>query len=53
MIKRAGAQVLEKKEDYIVVELAADAGHVRDFIGSMKDFKVLELVRSGRVAVSL
>ena len=53
IIKRAGAQVLEKKEEYLVVELAADAGHVRDFISNMKSFKVVELVRSGRVAVAL
>ncbi|MDD5019945.1 MAG: acetolactate synthase small subunit [Candidatus Omnitrophica bacterium] len=53
IIKRAKAEILEKKEDYIVVEVAADADHVRNFINELKSFKVLELVRSGRVAVAI
>jgi len=53
IIKRAKAEILEKKPDYIVVEVAADADHVRNFINELKGFKVLELVRSGRVAVAI
>lgn len=53
IIKRAKAEILEKKPDYIVVEVAADADHVRNFINELKSFKVLELVRSGRVAVAI
>ncbi|MFB3919104.1 acetolactate synthase small subunit [Candidatus Velamenicoccus archaeovorus] len=53
IIKRAKAEVLVKKDDYLVVEVAADADHVRNLIGELKAFKVLELVRSGRVAVAI
>jgi len=53
IIKRAKAEVLIKKDDYLVVEAAADADHVRNLIGELKAFKVLELVRSGRVAVAI
>jgi acetolactate synthase-1/3 small subunit len=53
IIKRAKAEILEKKPDYIVVEVAADADHVRNFINELKGFKVLELVRSGRVAIAI
>ena len=53
IIKRAKAEILEKKPDYIVVEVAADADHVRNLINELKGFKVLELVRSGRVAVAI
>jgi len=53
IIKRAKAEILEKKPDYIVVEVVADADHVRNFINELKGFKVLELVRSGRVAVAI
>jgi acetolactate synthase-1/3 small subunit len=53
IIKRAKAEVLVKKDDYLVVEVAADADHVRNFINELKSFKVLELVRSGRVAVAI
>lgn len=49
---RVGASVLETKEDYCVVELVADHDRIRDFLGALKDFKVLELVRSGRVAIA-
>jgi acetolactate synthase-1/3 small subunit len=53
IIKRAKAEVLAKKDDYLIVEVAADADHVRDLISELKAFKVLELVRSGRVAVAI
>ncbi|MFA5038237.1 MAG: acetolactate synthase small subunit [Candidatus Omnitrophota bacterium] len=53
IIKREGAQVLEKKEDYMVIELAQDAEHVRNFIHELKGFKIVELVRSGRVAIAV
>lgn len=53
IIKRAKAEILEKKPDYVVVEVVADADHVRNFINELKSFKVLELVRSGRVAVAI
>ena len=53
LIKRFRAQVLEKKEGHVVIELAEDAEHVRNFVNELKDYKILELVKSGRVAIAV
>ncbi len=52
VIARAKAEILEKREDYIVVELVADTEHIKNFLQALKDYKVIELVRSGRVAIA-
>lgn len=52
-IARAKAEVVEKKNDYLVVELVNNADRIRIFLEELKDFKVLELVRSGRVAIAV
>ena len=52
IIERSRAVLLEKKEDYIIVEMVNDQEHIRNFLGELKDFKVMELVRSGRIAIA-
>lgn len=52
IIDKEKAMVLEKREDCIILELAGDQEHIKVFLGELKDFKVLELVRSGRVAIA-
>lgn len=52
IIARSKALVLEKKDDYLIVELAADQEHLRNFLGELKDFKIAELVKSGRIAIA-
>jgi acetolactate synthase-1/3 small subunit len=52
IIEKSKVVLLEKKEDYIIVELVNDQEHIRDFLGELKDFKVMELVRSGRIAIA-
>jgi len=49
---KAGARLLEKKSDSIIVELVADQEHIRSFLTELKDFKVVEVVRSGRIAIA-
>lgn len=53
IISKAQAQILVKKADYLIVELNADQARVRLFLGELKDFKVTELVRSGRIAIEV
>lgn len=52
VLSRAGARILESQPDTVVVELVADCEHIKNFLGMLKDYKVLELVRSGRVAIA-
>ena len=52
VIAKAGAVVLEKKEDAVIVEVANDQEHIRNFLAELKDFKVVEVVRSGRIAIA-
>ncbi len=51
-INKQKAAILEKKEDTIILELVSDQEHLKNFLGELKDFKVLELIRSGRVAIA-
>ncbi len=52
LIQRAKAVILEKKEDYLIVELVNDQEHLNNFLGELKEFKVAELIRSGRIAIA-
>jgi acetolactate synthase-1/3 small subunit len=47
-----GARILEKKSDSVIVELVDDQEHTNDFLAALKDFKVVEVVRSGRIAIA-
>ncbi|HAJ57708.1 MAG TPA: acetolactate synthase small subunit [Candidatus Omnitrophica bacterium] len=49
---KAKADILEKKEDFCIIELVADRDHINNFLGQLKDFKLVELVRSGRIAIA-
>jgi len=46
------AQVLEKKADYLIVEVVDDQKKIQDFLAELKDFKISELVRTGRIAIA-
>lgn len=46
------AQVLEEKNDYIILELANDQEHVKRSLKELEIFNILELVRSGRIAIA-
>ena len=50
--KVTNARLLEKKSDSIIVELVDDQEHIRNFLAELKDFKVVEVVRSGRIAIA-
>ncbi len=52
VVSRNKAQIISHKEDSCIVELVADQVKVANFLGELKDFKVVELVKSGRVAMA-
>lgn len=52
IIEKAKAQILEKKSDAVIVELVGDQDHIKGFLSDIRDYKVLELVKSGRVAIA-
>jgi acetolactate synthase-1/3 small subunit len=53
LVEKERAVILKKKEDEVLVELISDQEHIKGFLGELKDFKVLELVKSGRVAIAI
>lgn len=52
LVDRAGARILEKKSDFVIVELVDDQERIKNFLAALKDFKVVEVVRSGRIAIA-
>ncbi len=53
VVQKDQAVLLKKKNDEVLVELVNDQDHIKAFLGELKNFKVLELVKSGRVAISI
>ena len=53
IVQKAKGRFIEQKSDYVVVELVSEHEHIKNFLGELKDFKVLELVKSGRVAIAV
>lgn len=52
LIVKNKAQILEKKSEYLIVELVDDQKKIQDFLLKLKDFKISELVRTGRIAIA-
>jgi len=52
ILKKYTGEVVEKKEGVVIIEIAADKKTVRHFLETVKDFKVVELVRSGCIAIA-
>lgn len=52
LIVRYKGQSIATQDDSCIVELVADQGHLANFLGELKDFKVVELVKSGRIAIA-
>ena len=43
---------MEKKAGGVIVEIAASQQDVRQFLEDIKDFKIVELVKSGCIAIA-
>jgi acetolactate synthase-1/3 small subunit len=52
LIRSSGACVVEQGKAVWIIELVEDTEHVGGFLNALKDFKISELVRSGRIAIS-
>lgn len=51
LAKKYKAEIIERKEDYIMFELISAQEKVEGFLNSLKPFGINELVRSGRIAM--
>ena len=52
VVKKYAGQVTEEKTDTVIVEIAAGLQDVRQFLEEVKGFKIVELVRSGCIAMA-
>lgn len=51
MKDRFSARLVSEREASYILELAADSQGVKEFIEASKEFKVTELVRTGKIAI--
>ena len=51
LIKKGGADVIEDKDGYYILEIVSSASEVDAFIHSLRDYRCEELVRSGVVGM--
>jgi acetolactate synthase-1/3 small subunit len=49
---KAKAQIISKGDASCIVELVGDQEYIKAFLEGLNDFKVVELVRSGRIAIA-
>lgn len=52
VVARYKADIIAHEEGSCIVELLSDQAKVANFLGELKDFKVVELVKSGRTAIA-
>ncbi len=52
ILKRYGGALVEKKTDCVIVEIAASTQDIRRLLDDIKDFKIVELVKSGCIAIA-
>ncbi|MGE5279338.1 MAG: acetolactate synthase small subunit [Deltaproteobacteria bacterium] len=52
LVRRYAGVIVEKKPSYVIVEIAAGQKDVQRFLEDVKGFKILELVRSGCIAMA-
>ncbi len=46
------AKVLEAKKDYLLLEAISEQHKLKDFLDSLQEFGIKELVRTGRIAIT-
>jgi acetolactate synthase-1/3 small subunit len=52
VIRQHNAQIIAAEKDFVVIEMTGHKKDTQDLLEVLKDFNVLEFVRSGRVAVT-
>lgn len=51
LVHRYKAQILETKEDILILEICSESDMVQEFLNNLKAFGIKELMRTGRVAM--
>jgi len=51
-LKKYDAEVVEKRPGYVIVEIAASQQDIRQFLEDIKGLKIIELVKSGCIAIA-
>lgn len=51
LIKDKTVRIIEDKKDYKIIEICADKDKKEDIFKSLKNFKIKELVRTGKIAM--
>ena len=52
VIRQYNAKIISAEKDFVVVEMTGHKEDTQDLLEVLKEFNVLEFVRSGRVAVA-
>ncbi len=52
IVRKYDGALFEKKTDSVIVEIAASTQDVHRFLDDIKDFKIVELVKSGSIAIA-
>jgi acetolactate synthase-1/3 small subunit len=52
IVKKYAGEITEEKTDTVIVEIAAGLQDVRQFLEEVKGFKIVELARSGCIAMA-
>jgi acetolactate synthase-1/3 small subunit len=52
IVRKAGARILEITRDYTVIEKTGHKNETQDLFHKLNEFKVMQFIRSGRVAIT-
>lgn len=53
LLKRSGAAIVKAVDDAIIVEVVCDPGQTKELLGKLEEYGIKEMVRTGRIAMSL
>jgi len=52
VLNKTGAKAIQRLDDTAIIEMMGDQDEIREFLNSLKQFGIKELVRSGRIAIT-
>lgn len=51
-LKKHSSRIVEEKADYYILEFCPDRNEIEDILAELKKIGIIELVRTGRIAIS-
>lgn len=51
IVDRYPAKIIETKKNYLVIEIMGDGEQIKNFMNDLSDFEMLELIRTGKIAM--